>query len=407
MPPAADNPKGFWEHKGIVDCHTDLLNEIDSYYDDFFPLPDGWQNQPKVKPHRSRLFGILKDEFAGKPLWGFKDPRACRLMGLWQGLLEEFRADGRYVLMARHPAEVGASLATRGGEAWNKALLMYLGHTLDAERDTRGRRRVVVTYDQLMGDWRATAARIAEALELKWTHEPGAAAGAFSEFLDPTLRHHVGASARNDDWATSHGIDPRIARWATGAYDVLARAADGGAIDQAALDAIADEFASARPLLAGWRPTWSMNERYLQMGEWAQKMHWEMKRLADENQKLRMELGHRPTVLEAVARRAEAEARAAGAEDRAADAEARASQAQLLTAAAEAHVREVLGRLAERQMVAANAQTRASVAESRAAAAEQSLADLRHSLSWEITGPLRAAGGLANRLLGKSPKRQG
>lgn len=46
--PRPDNPTGFWEHRGIVAQHDALLSRLGSYWDDPFPLPEGWAADPAV-----------------------------------------------------------------------------------------------------------------------------------------------------------------------------------------------------------------------------------------------------------------------------------------------------------------------------------------------------------------------
>src|SRR4051794_27736950 len=48
MPAAADNPKGFWEHAGVVAIHERLLRALDRPWHDPRPLPDDWLDHPAV-----------------------------------------------------------------------------------------------------------------------------------------------------------------------------------------------------------------------------------------------------------------------------------------------------------------------------------------------------------------------
>jgi hypothetical protein len=384
MAAADDNSKGFWEKQDIVDCHTDLLNSIGSYFDDFFPLKEGWQTRPETAPFRQRLAAILKTEFSGKPLWGFKDPRACRLLTLWHELLAEAGAQSRFVIVARSPAEIAASLGRRGGQSANKSLLMTLAHLLDAERETRGRTRAVVTYDQLLADWRATAQRIATRLGINWPRPIDAAALEIERFLDTGMRHHHADEIESvDDLVNQLGADRRVAQWVMDVHALLTAAANNetGEVDQPAFDRINKEYAAAAGYLRGWRPPWSIDEKHLQMSYWAARMDSELQRFAGENQSMRMELARRPSAVEAAALILDAELRATNSEARVASANARAGHA-----AARAEQAKALAEQAER----------------RAGAAEKSLRDMQQSMSWELTGPLRSAGKMWGKLLGKS-----
>jgi hypothetical protein len=376
MQPAADNAKGFWEHNGIVECHTDLLDAGGSSFDDFLPMPEGWINKPELAKFRERLMEIVKSDLATHPLWGFKDPRTCRLLSLWHELFVAAGAESKFVLMVRNPDEIAESLGQRGGISYNKSLLMTLQHLLAAERDTRGRPRSVVSYDRLLTDWRATVAKVARGLSIQWPVSLESATAAINDFLDVGLRHHhanqpVGAQEAID----RRCADPQIAQWTFAAHEVLLTAANGGLIDEVALDKIHEQFTAAIPSLSAWRSPWSIDEKHIILSRWVRGMDQELNRISLENQKFRRELTRRPGAVEAQALIDEAKARADMAE-------ARAAQAQ---------------------QAAAREEARATHAELRAVAAEEHVERLLHSLSWEITGPLRAAGRVVNHVLGKTP----
>jgi hypothetical protein len=248
----ADNEKGYWEQRDILACHHEMLAALNSYFDDFLPLPPGWEDRPQVAPYRARLCRVLRKEFSGKPLWGFKDPRTCRLLPLWKQVFAQRSVQPRFVLILRHPDEITASLVQRDGLSANHSYLLSLHHWLEAEWQTRGHARAVVTYDQMMTDWRQASARIGVALNLQWPRSADAAAGEVNRFLSPALRHHRAAPVRND----APIADSPARQWALDAFHALAAATVGDApcVDEPALDRIGREFQQARKVLSQWRP---------------------------------------------------------------------------------------------------------------------------------------------------------
>jgi hypothetical protein len=294
-----DNPSGFWENAHIVQCHVDLVRALGSFYDDILPLPDGWHLQSGIKLFHARMLALLRNEFSGKPLWGFKDPRTCRLGAMWHKLFAEMKARPGYVLMIRHPDEIAASMAARDGQGRNQSLMMTLGHLIEAERQTRGRPRVVVSYDQVMADWRSVAERIGSALQIQWPRSFDAAEKEVTQFLDPSLRHHRAAN-KNTVAASANSVgaaqaDARIARWAFDVHELLTVASNDekSRIDVAALDQIAQEFKAALPEFAGWRASQPQREKYLALHLGATRLDEEIKRLKRENQGLREEANTR------------------------------------------------------------------------------------------------------------------
>lgn len=104
------NERGFWEHSAIVDLHDGLLDALEYTWDDVRPLPAKWWQDVRVIPFRAELRDILAKDFAATRLWGLKDPRMCRLMGLWHELLAECGCRPVFLHMFRDAAEVVASL---------------------------------------------------------------------------------------------------------------------------------------------------------------------------------------------------------------------------------------------------------------------------------------------------------
>ncbi|NII12387.1 glycosyltransferase [Oleiagrimonas sp. C23AA] len=197
IPPAEDNPKGFFEHADLWQLDQHLLEALDSDWDDPAALPASWDQTPASDELRSKAGEVLARDFAGAPVNGIKDPRMCRLMPLWRPLLSGQGFDTRVVLALRHPAEVIASLVRRDQLNPEHAAWVWLRHTLESERDTRGLPRAVIDYSQVLDDWRAQAQSIAQALDLHWPRPADEAAGDVDAFLESSLRHHRRQSALN------------------------------------------------------------------------------------------------------------------------------------------------------------------------------------------------------------------
>jgi hypothetical protein len=255
IPPGPDNPKGFWEYGHVVAIHLGLLEVFSSYDVDFLPIAPNWMSHPDIPWYQDYLINALRRDFSGKPLWGFKDPRLCRLMAIWPGIFDALGAQPRFAIALRHPDEVAASLYARSRIAYNPAVVLWLSHMLEAERHTRGRRRVVVTYDGLMSNWRAQAERIATGLAVQWPADNASVGGDIDAFLDPGLRHNRAAASADPSLAVAiQGADPRLAHWAFALYHALCGGnPDNPTIDEAAVDRIRHEFNLAIPSLMRWR----------------------------------------------------------------------------------------------------------------------------------------------------------
>jgi hypothetical protein len=190
--PAAEgnNSRGFWEHCGVVKIHEELLVALGCNWHGTRPLPADWLSTAAAKAARAKLVDVLQRDFSGTQLWVVKDPRLCRLMPLWQLVLEDLNVRAHAVFVVRHPDEVGRSLLVRDGIPIAHTRLLWLQHLVEAEKATRGMSRVVVSYDDLLRDWRRNMVRVESGLSLRWPTDSTDAHSSIDQFLTPTERHH-------------------------------------------------------------------------------------------------------------------------------------------------------------------------------------------------------------------------
>ncbi|HQQ57983.1 MAG TPA: glycosyltransferase [Thermomonas sp.] len=189
MPAGPDNPSGFWEHADVVAVHERLLAALERTWDDPRPLPDNWLASAAAQTAFDALVAIVQRDFAGVSLWAVKDPRLCRLLPLWQRVLERCGVALRVVLVSRPPKEVVGSLARRDGLPPAIGELLWARYLLESVHASSGCRRVLLRYDALLADWRTQLQRVAQVLGVE-LHASADVARQIDAFLDPQLRHH-------------------------------------------------------------------------------------------------------------------------------------------------------------------------------------------------------------------------
>ncbi|HWP95042.1 MAG TPA: glycosyltransferase [Gammaproteobacteria bacterium] len=196
MPPGEDNPSGFWEHRGISELHDDILEAVGRGWDDPREMPPEWWLDGVLAPYRVRLKEMLQRDFGNSALPCVKDPRLCRLVPLWQEVLSELGWTPLYLLTARNPLEVIASLAKRNRFDAGKSALLWLRHMVEAESATRWSRRAFCSYESLLRDWQGSLRRSWTELELEWTDPDANTVREIADFVRADLRHHVTTAER-------------------------------------------------------------------------------------------------------------------------------------------------------------------------------------------------------------------
>ncbi len=246
LPATPFNAAGYFEDVDVVGLHDRVLWALGRTWHDVRPLPDSCWDDPLVEPHRARLRELLSERFGASPLWGVKDPRQSRLLGLWLPVLAALDVEPAFVLIARDPREVTASLAAREGFPEWKSQVLYLDHLLAAERDSRGFRRTFLTFEQLLGSPEETVRRLAGELDLGVAAIDGPLLGQVREFLEPSLRHHVAPVRAKPPGSPLEAIADRC-------FDQFgARAALDESQRRAAFDALQGEFEQARQPITAW-----------------------------------------------------------------------------------------------------------------------------------------------------------
>jgi glycosyltransferase involved in cell wall biosynthesis/GT2 family glycosyltransferase/SAM-dependent methyltransferase len=187
--PAFDNEKGFWESHQIVQLNDEILRVAGSEHHDWCVVHLGWIQCRTGQEFRKTALNLLMEDFKESSLFVLKDPRICRLLPFWLEVLREFDTEPRIVISLRNPLEVAESLRNRDGLSPVRSHILWLRHVLDAEYETRGLVRSVVTYDELLRDWRATVGRISDQLQLSWPRRAPRAEAEIDNFLEARLRH--------------------------------------------------------------------------------------------------------------------------------------------------------------------------------------------------------------------------
>jgi GT2 family glycosyltransferase len=187
---SAGNDSGHWEDAVAVELHERLLASLGARWDEAFGLPADWSSGEAAAAARETIRAYLEGSRSLHALWAVKDPRLSLFADLWIDAARDAGQTLGAVVMLRHPLEVANSLSARDGIAPGRGLLLWLDYTLAAVKAVEGLPCVLVTYDQLLKDWRSCATRIRDLPGGRNLEIDEATTLAVDGFLDGSRRHH-------------------------------------------------------------------------------------------------------------------------------------------------------------------------------------------------------------------------
>lgn len=236
------NPKGFGEPRWAVDFHDRLLDGALVQVSDSRPV--AWEQtaaagaDPAV---RAEAAAWLEQHFAVAPELVVKDPRLTWFTALWLAAAAEVGAEVVFVTMLRPVPEVVRSRQAYYNAAMADAfgVAQWVNLMLGTERATRGHRRALIRYADLVGDWKAALLPAGESLGLEAVRTATAEQLAEGDaFVDPSLRRMApsweGLSLPADLQRIAEELWQELDRMASG---------DDGAAAHARIDALAARYA--------------------------------------------------------------------------------------------------------------------------------------------------------------------
>ncbi len=189
LPGKEDNPKGFFEDRKLQKANDDLLVSNGCYWDSVeLPFLSG-TTSGTVASYQDTITSLI----SGNESWifGFKDPRMCRLWPLWDSLLRELDINTSVVLMMRHPFAVAKSLASRDAMPWEISLLLWRLHNIGAIEGLIHWGGSFVSYEILLENPEQTIRTIAQDLNL-YISDTKSIEYFMNSFFDRNLNHYEG-----------------------------------------------------------------------------------------------------------------------------------------------------------------------------------------------------------------------
>jgi hypothetical protein len=180
MPPAEENPEGFYEHLEFVRLNDEVLNVAGAGWDCPAAAGFDWEDAA-LDPFRERARRLAAPLQERLP-WGWKDPRTSLTLPFWRSALGPLRT----VVVVRNPLEVVTSLHRRNAFSTALALTLWQIYAERVLEDTSPDQRLVTHFDSYFLDPDQEIARVLDFLDLDQDRD----VQELKAVAIPALRHH-------------------------------------------------------------------------------------------------------------------------------------------------------------------------------------------------------------------------
>jgi hypothetical protein len=192
--PERGDGAGPWERAELVALHDRILAlfnraHLGPFHD--FALPVAWWADPRVAGIKREIVTHLEAGM-GAGYFGFKDPRAVRLLPVWQQVANELKLAPRLVLCLRNPAQIAVLSSTREGLDPAVGEYRWFANTVDFFRHANSFDICTVEYESWFEDPPANVTRLKEFLGLDWQQGESDLSLLVSGIVDPAQGEEAG-----------------------------------------------------------------------------------------------------------------------------------------------------------------------------------------------------------------------
>lgn len=166
----ANNEKGYFESSEVVELNNQILNTLGVGWGTLFSvaLRDNCFENPALASARQQLMALVSDKVKQLPgTWGFKDPRLCVLLPLYEQVFAECGVKPLYVVCIRDPRSVALSLMRRDHFPQMLSELLWMDNTIRAIQVAGRHIRAVIHYEKWFHAGREQLDSLIDGLQLR------------------------------------------------------------------------------------------------------------------------------------------------------------------------------------------------------------------------------------------------
>jgi hypothetical protein len=182
------NVKGYFEDKDLYCLNEQIMVSIGSFWD-LLNLPDeSTVRELCSTPYFGMAVELVERKLKEPAVLGIKDPRLCIMLPFWQQVFERAGGSISYVITFRNPLGVAESLLNRNQMLLVKSCWLWVIYVVKSLVYTDGAPRIVVDYDELLVNPEIQIEKMAAALQLQV--QPDRMKEYLTEFLGPGFNHY-------------------------------------------------------------------------------------------------------------------------------------------------------------------------------------------------------------------------
>ena len=178
------NVEGCWEHKTLLEISNTIIYDLGWHG---LQQPE-WVNSPTIVSLETAARATIEKDFGDTEFWGWKDDRCSLTLPFWLKILPETES----IICVRNPIDVAKSLLKQNWvSSLEEGLYRWLILISSAIRNTQGRRRLIVFFEDFLGeDWKIALKRIAEFLGPSYVEKLPEYEKEAGAFIKRDLHHH-------------------------------------------------------------------------------------------------------------------------------------------------------------------------------------------------------------------------
>jgi hypothetical protein len=166
--PLSNGAAEHWSRPEIADFHGRILALFQGGRQgssDDLELPVSWWADPRVGEIRREMAAFV-DVCSLTGRFGFQDPRAMRLMPVWNQVAKELRLAPKIIHCLRNPAQVAPALREYHGISEELGEYRWFAHTVEFFRHARKAEICTIEYDEWFVDEAANLSKLRSFLGL-------------------------------------------------------------------------------------------------------------------------------------------------------------------------------------------------------------------------------------------------